>query len=68
MCLGTVYIDSEGQRKEVMKDVACMEAENDGYVVIDLFDVRKFVRGKIKSLNLVDENTVLLEEKQSKTS
>ena len=67
MCLGTVYIDSEGQRQEVMKDVACMEAENDGYVIIDLFGVRKFVRGKIKSLDLVDEHTVLLEEKQAKT-
>ena len=33
MCLGTVYIDSEAQRKEVMKDVACMGVENDGYLI-----------------------------------
>ena len=62
MCLGTVYIDSEGQRQEVMKDVACMEAKNDGYVLIDLFGVERFVQGKIKHLDLVDENTVLIEE------
>ena len=68
MCLSTVYIDSGGQRKEVMKDVACIEAENNGYVMIDLFGVRKFVQGKIKSIDLVDEHTVLFEEKQVKTS
>lgn len=65
MCLSTVYIESGGQRKEVMKDVACMEAEKDGFVMIDLFGVRKFVHGKIKSLDLVEEHTVVLEENQA---
>ena len=52
MCLSTLYIDSAGQRKEVIKDVACMEVENGGYVIIDLFGHKKFVRGTIKSLDL----------------
>ncbi len=61
MCLSTVYIDSDGNLKEVMQDVASMEAENDGYVMSDLFGVKKFAQGKIKRLNFVDEHAVLLE-------
>jgi len=61
MCLSTVYIGSDGQIQEVMQDVALMEAENDGYVMSDLFGVKKFVQGKIKRLDFVDEHTVLLE-------
>jgi predicted RNA-binding protein len=59
-----VYINSEGQQKEVMKDVACMEAEKGGYAVIDLFGHKKFVKGKIISLDLIDKHTVLLQEER----
>jgi predicted RNA-binding protein len=45
-----------------MQDVAAMEAEKDGYLLVDLFGVKKFVRGKIKCLDFVDDHTVLLEE------
>lgn len=62
MCLSTVFMESEGRRREIMRDVACMEAEKDGFVIIDLFGARKFVRGRIKALDLVEEHTVLLEE------
>ncbi len=61
MCLTTVYVDFEGRRQEVMKDVAAMEAEKDGFVIIDLFGARKFVQGKIRSLEFVDAHTVLIE-------
>jgi predicted RNA-binding protein len=61
MCLTTVYIDSDGRQQEVMKDVAAMGAEKDGFAIIDLFGARKFVHGKIRSLEFVDEHTVLLE-------
>lgn len=62
MCLSTVYLDSAGRRQEVMKDVAAMEAEEDGFLIIDLFGATKLVHGKIKSLDFVHEHTVLLEE------
>lgn len=61
MCLTTVYIDSEGRRQEVMRNVAAMEAEKDGFAIIDLFGTRKFVHGKIRSLEFVEEHIVLLE-------
>ena len=62
MCLSTVYVDCKGQRKKVMQDVAAMESINDGYLLVDLFGVEKFVRGNIKCLDFVDEHTVLLEQ------
>ena len=61
MCLSTVYLISEGQRQKVMQDVAGMEAENDGYMLFDLFGVKKFVQGKIRSLDFINEHTVPLE-------
>jgi predicted RNA-binding protein len=45
-----------------MQDVAAMEAIVDGYLLVDLFGVKKTVRGDIKYLDFVDEHTVLLEE------
>jgi predicted RNA-binding protein len=62
MCLSTVYVDCKGQHKKVMQDVAAMEAIADGYLLVDLFGVKKTVRGDIKYLDFVDEHTVLLEE------
>ena len=62
MCLSTVYIDTKGQRQKVMQEVAAMEAEKDGYLLVDLFGVKKFVRGNIICLDFVDEHIVLLEQ------
>ena len=36
MCLSNVYIDSNGQPQEVMRDVAHMEAHNDGGLLTGL--------------------------------
>ncbi len=67
MCLSTVYVDSKGQLQKVMQDVAAMEAEKDGYLLVDLFGVEKYVRGKIKCLDFVDEHIVLLEQPNEMT-
>jgi predicted RNA-binding protein len=66
MCLSTVYVESAGQRKEIMQDVAGLEADNGGYLLTDLFGVRKFVPGRIKSVDLVSEHTIVLEERPQK--
>jgi predicted RNA-binding protein len=60
-----VYLDADGRRQEVMKDVAAMEAGKDGFMIIDLFGTTTFVRGKIKSLDFVDEPSVLLKENEN---
>jgi predicted RNA-binding protein len=61
MCLSTVYIDSGGGPKQFMRDVARMEAEAEGFLLIDLFGERAFVRGKIKRIDFIDEHSVVLE-------
>ena len=54
MCLSTVYMNSGDEQKEIMKDVAKIEAENQGYWVINLFGEKKFVEGTIESIDLID--------------
>ena len=54
MCLSTVYMHSGDEQKEIMKDVARIEAENRGYWVINLLGEKKFVEGTIETINLLD--------------
>ena len=65
MCLSTVYVDTDGCRQQVMQDVATMAVEKDGYLLVDLFGVEKFVRGTIMCLDFVDAHTVVLEQPES---
>jgi predicted RNA-binding protein len=62
MCLSSVYIDSGGGQKQIMRDVARMEAEAQGFLLIDLFGDRTFVQGKIKRIDFIDEHAVVLEQ------
>jgi len=62
MCLSTVCIDSNGRLKEVMKDVACMEAKNDGFMLTNLFGEEKFVQGKLKRMDFLEGQSILLEK------
>jgi predicted RNA-binding protein len=62
MCLSSVYIDSGGGQKQIMRDVARMEAEAQGFLLIDLFGERIFVQGKIKRIDFIDEHAVVLEQ------
>jgi predicted RNA-binding protein len=63
MCLSTVYIESGGQMQEVMQDVAQMEAEDEGFLLTGLLGEEKFVQGQIKSIDFVDEHSVVLYKK-----
>jgi predicted RNA-binding protein len=61
MCLVTVYVDDQDEQKEVMKDVAQMEAKDDGFLLIGLLGEQRFVRAKIKSLDFIDKRSVVLQ-------
>jgi len=61
MCLSTVSIDSKGKLIKIMTDVACIEAKDDGFVLTGLFGDEKFVQGKLKSMDFVDGQSILLE-------
>jgi predicted RNA-binding protein len=39
-----------------------MEAKDNGFMLINLFGEQEFVRGKIKSIDFVDEHSVVLEK------
>jgi predicted RNA-binding protein len=64
MCLSTVYIQSKDRRIKVMQDVAQMEYNQEGYRLIGLLGDQKFVKGTIKSVDFVDDHTVVLEKEE----
>jgi len=60
MCLSTVCMDTGGTQKDIMQDVARIEAEGEGFWLSDLFGEKTFVKGSIQSIDLVEENRVIL--------
>jgi predicted RNA-binding protein len=62
MCLSTVYIQSDGQLVKVMQDVVKMESNEEGYVVIGLLGDQKFVKGRIKTVDFIDDHAVVFEQ------
>ena len=65
MCLSTVYMHSGDEQKEIMKDVARIEAEGQGFWFIDLFGEKKFVEGRIETVDLMDGHFVLVKNEAS---
>jgi len=60
MCLSTVCMSTDDTQKEIMRDVARIEAEGRGFWLINLFGEKTFIEGAIQSIDLVDENMVTL--------
>jgi predicted RNA-binding protein len=60
MCLSTAYMNSGNEQKEIMKDIARIEAEDQGFWLINLFGEKKFVEGSIQSADLLDGRFVLV--------
>ena len=60
MCLSTVYMNSGDEQSEIMKDVAQIEAEGRGFWLINLFGEKKFIKGDIQTVDLVDGHLVML--------
>ena len=65
MCLSTVYMHSGNEEKEIMKDVARIEAEGKGFWFINLFGERKFIEGTIQTVDLMDEHFVMFRKGKS---
>jgi len=60
MCLSTLYMDSGNEQKEIMKDVARIEAEGEGFWFINLFGERKFIEGTIQTVDLMDSHFAVI--------
>jgi predicted RNA-binding protein len=65
MCLSTVYMDSGDEQKEIMKDVARIEAEGKGFWLTNLFGERTFIEGKIQTVNLADGSFITLRKEEN---
>jgi len=65
MCLSTVYMDSGDEQKEIMKDVARIEAEGNGLWLINLFGEKTFIEGKIQTVNLTDGSFITLRKEEN---
>jgi predicted RNA-binding protein len=65
MCLSTVYMNSGNDQKEIMKDVARIEAEGQGFWLINLFGERTFIEGKIQTINLMDGHFIMLRKEEN---
>ena len=59
MCLSTAYMNSGNEQNEIMKDIDRLEAEGQGFWLINLFGEKKFVEGSIQSADLLDGLIVL---------
>jgi len=59
MCLATVYVENEGQKEEVMQDVAWIKLRSGGLQLITFMGESKLFQAKIKSIDLVNGSIVL---------
>ena len=59
MCLATVYVEDDGQREEVMQDVAWIKPESGGLQLITFLGESRLFQAKIKSVDLMNGSIVL---------
>jgi predicted RNA-binding protein len=57
-------MDSGNEQKEIMKDVARIEAEGKGLWLINLFGEKTFIEGKIQTVNLTDGSFIMLRKEE----
>ena len=54
MCLATVYIASDGEMKEVMRDVSGIETREEGLLFTDLFGEERLMPVRLERIDLSD--------------
>ncbi len=59
MCLATVYVERNGEKEEVMRDVAWIKPEGRGLRLIGLMGQDRLVEGEIKDIDLLKSSIVL---------
>ena len=60
MCLSTVHMRSGNEQKEIMKDIVRIEAEGQGFWFITLFGERRFIEGRMQTVDLMDGHIVIV--------
>jgi len=59
MCLATVYVEDDGQKEEVMQDVAWIRPQSGGLQLISFVGESRLLQAEIKSIDLVNSSIVL---------
>jgi predicted RNA-binding protein len=62
MCIATVYVDTNGELKEAMRDVIRIEAENGRFQLVNLLGEEKYLEGKLKRIDFWEEHAVVIEQ------
>ena len=66
MCEADAYLINEGAEELLMKAVDIIEPEDDGsYRIVDIFGEQKIVKGRIRSMHLVDHRILFEKHKKS---
>jgi predicted RNA-binding protein len=65
MCIATIYFDDGKQQEEVMRDVVQLEAEEDGFLLVSLLGEKKFLKGRLKSIDFLREHSVIIQKEGS---
>jgi predicted RNA-binding protein len=60
MCLATVYVERNGEKEEVMRDVAWIKPEDSGLRLIDFMGQDRLVQAEIKDIDLMKSSIVLV--------
>jgi predicted RNA-binding protein len=67
MCLATAYIENNGQREEVMQDVAWVEFEGETVGLMTLMGDKKLVQAKIKRIDLMNASITFEGRKEAES-
>lgn len=53
MCEATVYVKTDGQEEELLRDVVLMQPDGDAWLLVTLLGEQKLVRGTIVKLDFL---------------
>jgi predicted RNA-binding protein len=67
MCLATAYIENNGQKEEVMRDVAWIEFEGEAVGLMTLMGDKKVIQAKIKRIDLMDASIMFEGKKEAES-
>ncbi len=59
MCEARVFLVSDDNEKEIMRDVVLVQPEGDKFLLVNLLGEQKLVRGAIKKIDFIRHKLVL---------
>ena len=57
--MSTAFVIDNGQREEILNDVAFLKAEDNGFMLTTLLGDNRFVQGRIESIDFMNEHSVV---------